>query len=120
MNPPSDEDDVAKVTPLRRREPHLVGLPRIRDPLPAESAPFDPELEPSDVQLRRSRKRRTGAALASAARRLRAQITMPRVRSVFALATAIGCAAAVAVVTAVLTLGGRGRWDPYGQLLQRR
>jgi hypothetical protein len=36
MNPPSDGDDVAKVTPLRRREPHLVGLPKLRDPLPAD------------------------------------------------------------------------------------
>ena len=62
LNPPGDGDNIAKVAPLRRREPHLVGLPRIRDPLPAESAPFDAELEPADVQLRRSRKRRAGAA----------------------------------------------------------
>lgn len=37
MNPPSDGDDIAAVTPLRRREARLVAVPTVRDPLPAET-----------------------------------------------------------------------------------
>jgi hypothetical protein len=93
MNPPRDGDDVAKVTPLRRREPHLVGLPKLRDPLPAERAAFDPELEPADVQLRRTRRRQARNRLGLAARRLRPRLSVHRRRPGLVIALAIGCAA---------------------------
>jgi hypothetical protein len=56
LNPPSDGDDVAKVTPLRRREPRLVAVPPVRDPLPAESSVWDTG-DPGEPPLRRSRRR---------------------------------------------------------------
>jgi hypothetical protein len=54
LRPPGD-DDVAPVIPLRQRhsEPSEPSTPR--KPLPRERAPFDPELEPGDVALRRRR-----------------------------------------------------------------
>jgi hypothetical protein len=51
LNPPSDNDDVAKVTPLRRRDAHLFAVPTVRDPLPAETSVWDTD-EPGEPRLR--------------------------------------------------------------------
>jgi hypothetical protein len=101
MNPPRDGDDVAKVTPLRRREPHLVGLPKLRDPLPAERAAFDPELEPADVQLRRTRRRQARNGLELAARRLRPRLAAHRIRPALVIAVVVGCAVTAAAAALI-------------------
>jgi hypothetical protein len=69
LNPPTDGDDVARVIPLRRRNgagPEHTAEPKrptSRGPLPRESAPFDPEIEPDTVLLRRRVHRRVRARL---------------------------------------------------------
>lgn len=63
LNPPSDGDDIATVTPLRRREPQLIAVPTVRDPLPAENSVWDTD-ELGTPTLRRSRKREIRGALA--------------------------------------------------------
>src|SRR5271170_207518 len=52
MDPPADGDELARVVPLRRRDPELTAAPGARGSLPRERAPFDPEIEPDDIPSR--------------------------------------------------------------------
>jgi hypothetical protein len=52
MDAPADGDELARVVPLRRRDRELTATPGARGmdrTLPRERAPFDPEIEPSEV-----------------------------------------------------------------------
>ena len=81
MNPPRD-DDVAPVIPLRQRQGDSAPT-AVRQPLPRERAAFDPELEPTDVTLRRRSHRRLVAHLSvHASRRPRLRVPAPRVAAV--------------------------------------
>jgi hypothetical protein len=63
VNPPGDSDDVAPVIPLRQRQGSNGAHTGARGSLPREHAPFDPEIEPGDVALRRRPHRRVLAQL---------------------------------------------------------
>jgi len=95
LNPPSDKDDVAKVTPLRRRDAHLVAVPTVRDPLPAETSVWDTD-EPGEPRLRRTNRRRVRSALTIGWRAVRARVRVPP-RVVLGAGVALACLAAVAV-----------------------
>jgi hypothetical protein len=45
MDSPADGDELARVVPLRRRDPELTATPTARGALPRERAPFDPEID---------------------------------------------------------------------------
>jgi hypothetical protein len=65
LDPPSDGEEFSRVVPRRRRrQGHLTVLPPVRDPLPHESAAFDPELEPGEVILKPRLRRRLAARIA--------------------------------------------------------
>lgn len=102
LNPPSDGDDFAEVTPLRRRDPHLAALPTVRDPLPAEASVWETDL-PDDPPLRRSRTRQMRGALAIGWRAFRSRLPMPRTRPVAISTVLLACVAAAAA--AALTAG---------------
>jgi len=76
LNPPSDNDDVAKVTPLRRRDARLVAVPTVRDPLPAENSVWDTD-EPGEPRLRRTNRRRVRSALTLGWRAVRDRVRVP-------------------------------------------
>lgn len=94
MNPPSDGDDIARVTPLRRRDPHLVAVPVVRDPLPAETSVWDTG-ELGDAELRRSRRRQIRAALTSGSEALRSRTAIVRVRLALGVGGVLACVGAV-------------------------
>jgi hypothetical protein len=104
LNPPSDGDDIAKVTPLRRGNPHLAAVPRVRDPLPAETSVWDTD-EPGDPPLRRSRRQRVRGALTIGWTSVRSQLTI-RPLSAAPPAVLLAC---IAAVTAVALGTGSGR-----------
>jgi len=109
MNPPSDGDDIAAVTPLRRREAHLVAVPTVRDPLPAETSVWDTG-EPGEPPLRRSRQRRIRGALTIGWRIFRSRLAMPRSRP--AAITTIVLACATAATAVVVNSGSRAVTTP--------
>ena len=76
LNPPSDNDDVAEVTPLRRRDARLVAVPTVRDPLPAENSVWDTD-EPGEPRLRRTNRRRVRSALTLGWRAVRDRVRVP-------------------------------------------
>lgn len=109
MNPPSDGDDVAAVTPLRRREAHLVAVPTVRDPLPAETSVWDTG-EPGEPPLRRSRQRRIRGALTIGWRIFRSRPAMARSRPAAIATIMLACAAAATAVA--LNAGSRAVTGP--------
>jgi len=108
MNPPSDGDDIAAVTPLRRREAHLVAVPTVRDPLPAEPSVWDTG-EPGEPPLRRSRQRRIRGALTIGWRIFCSRLAMPRSRPAAIATIVLACATAA---TAVVVNSGSRRHHP--------
>lgn len=109
MNPPSDGDDIAAVTPLRRREARLVAVPTVRDPLPAETSVWDTG-EPGEPPLRRSRHRRVQGALTIGWRIFRSRLAMPRSRPAAITTIVLACAAAATAVA--LNAGSRAVTAP--------
>lgn len=109
LNPPSDGDDIAEVTPLRRREAHLIAVPTVRDPLPAESSVWDTG-EPGEPPLRRSRLRRIRGALTIGWRIFRSRLAMPRSRPAAITTIVLACAAAATAVA--LNAGSRAVTAP--------
>lgn len=103
LNPPSDGDDIAKVTPLRRGNPHLAAVPTVRGPLPAETSVWDTD-EPGDPPLRRSRRQRVRGALTFGWTSIRSQLKI-RPLSAAGAAVLIVC---IAAVTAVVLGTGSG------------
>ena len=95
VNPPSDGDDVAKVTPLRRRDPHLVVLPTVRDPLPAESSVWDTD-DPGEPPLRRARGRHLRRILTIVWRSVRSLLSI-RPLSVAGAGLVLACVAVTAI-----------------------
>ena len=67
LNPPGDGDDIAEVVPLRRRDGHLVAVPVVRDPLPAENSVWDTD-DQDGPMLRRSWRRRFAGPIGRASR----------------------------------------------------
>ncbi len=61
---PADGEHVARVIPLRRRGIATLEPPMAREPLQAENAAFDPELEPTRITLRKRPTRRLMAPFA--------------------------------------------------------
>lgn len=96
LNPPSDGDDVAEVTPLRRREPQLVAVPRVRDPLPAENSVWDTD-DHGAQSLRRSRIREILGALVVGWGFVRSRLTI-RPRAVAGAGAGLACVAAVTAI----------------------
>ncbi|MHB8695204.1 MAG: hypothetical protein ACYDHH_28570 [Solirubrobacteraceae bacterium] len=96
LNPPSDGDNFAEVTPLRRREPQLVAVPTVRDPLPAENSVWDTD-DHGAPSLRRSRTREILGALAVVWGFLRSPLTI-RPRAMAGAGAGLAC---IAVVTAI-------------------
>jgi hypothetical protein len=96
--PPPDGDHVARVIPLRRRGIVVLEPPEPREPLEAENAPFDPEMELCGVRLRKRRTRRLTAPFASLRARRPAEVIGWR-------GIVVGILAATAVGTGVLALG---------------
>ena len=121
MNPPSDGDDVAKVTPLRRRDPRLVAVPPVRDPLPAESSVWDTG-DPGEPPLRRSRRRQLSGVLTIGWGSVRSLLTIRRL-SLVSAGLVLGC---VAVTAIALSTGsgpvtrphrtGASSLEPHGSL----
>src|SRR5579872_1629744 len=68
LTPPQDGDEIAPVIPLRQRQPDSAPQQAVRRSLPAERAPFDPELEQADVRLTRRRARRLRGWISVASR----------------------------------------------------
>src|SRR5450755_1580760 len=93
LNPPNDNDDVAKVTPLRRRDAHLFAVPTVRDPLPAETSVWDTD-EPGEPRLRRTNRRRVRSALTIGWRAVRERVRVPP-RVALGAGVALACLAAV-------------------------
>jgi hypothetical protein len=104
LNPPSDSDDIAKVTPLRRRDPHLAVVPPVRDALPAESSVWDTG-ELGEPRLRRSRLRQIRSALTIGWSTFRSKLATPRPRPAASGGIVLAC---VAAVTAVALVSGSG------------
>jgi len=96
LNPPSDGDDVAEVTPLRRREPQLVAVPTVRDPLPAENSVWDTD-DHGAPSLRRSRTREILGALAVGWGFARSLLTI-RPRAMAGAGAGLACVAAVTAI----------------------
>ncbi len=107
LNPPSDGDDVAEVTPLRRREPQLVAVPTVRDPLPAENSVWDTD-ELGEPQLRRSRRREISGALAVGLGFVRSLLTI-RPRAMAGAGAGLACVAAVTAIALGAVSGSAGR-----------
>jgi hypothetical protein len=80
IGPPGD--DTTRRPGHERTHLRLVTLPPapVRKSLPPESAPFDPELEPAEVQLRQRGTRRRVVRLQTSAwrRRYRVRVSRPR------------------------------------------
>jgi hypothetical protein len=107
LNPPSDGDDIAKVTPRRRREGHLAVVPTVRDPLPAETSVWDTD-EPVEPPLRRSRRRQLLGALMAGWRSARSLLTF-RPLSVVGVGTVLACVAAISALAVGIGSGPAGR-----------
>lgn len=71
MDSPADGDELARVVPLRRRDPELGASPGARGTLPRERAPFDPEIEPVDTPSGHRPPRGTALRVARSALRSR-------------------------------------------------
>src|SRR5690349_7121966 len=107
MGPPTDGEDVARVIPLRRRASDGRPVASVRESLPREHAPFDPEIELGEIVLKRRRRRRLMARLSEVARRRaprwrlrrsRTPLADPRVVAIAAVSVAILSAAAVGAI----------------------
>jgi hypothetical protein len=89
VNPPGDSDDVAPVIPLRQRQDRNGAHSGARGSLPREHAPFDPEIEPGDVALKRRPHRRVLAQLMSHASGVRPR-TAPLSQSLVVVLLGVG------------------------------
>jgi hypothetical protein len=109
LNPPSDNDDVAKVTPLRRRDGQLVAVRTVRDPLPAETSVWDTD-EPGEPRLRPTSRRRVRSALAIGWTAVRDRVRVP---PRFALGGGVALACLAALVAFALGLAGKPVTRPH-------
>jgi hypothetical protein len=102
VRPPQDDQEVAEVTPLRRREgPPLVALPPVRDPLPPEEI-WDTSPQVGRVALHHTRGRRAGKRLKVMVAGIRAR-SASVIRPVPLLIATGACVLMVAV--AIITAG---------------
>jgi hypothetical protein len=114
MDPPANGDELARVVPLRRRDREPTAASSARGTLPRERAPFDPEIESSDVSSTARRQRPSAIRAARSALRTRrasrsldeAHDGQSRRRSppVVFIAPAAGALATVAVLVVLASL----------------
>jgi hypothetical protein len=108
LNPPDDGDEIAQVTPLGRRDPHLVAVPTVRDPLPAETSVWDTG-ELGEPPLRRSRGQRLKGLLTTSWSAFRSRAALLGSRPVLIVGLVVACVTVVAAIAFGSRSGSIGR-----------